>query len=267
MSYRRGMRSLRSTAALAALTAALAGAGALGLSGGLLAARRMRRLAPTRGTSGLSVPFRAGETLEYAIGYLGMREAATAELKVLPRLEFYGDAAWHFQATAHSLNPLRYVMALDDQFDSYAGAQALATRQYELYLHENGKDSARKFALNARTPGAETISAPAGTRDPLAALYALRANDWSRAPEMRAPIFDGSHFYDMTARIAARNDSVAVPAGTFRATRIAIRVASRDSGEAMQFTLWLAQNPARTPVEVDADVPVGTVQAMLLRSE
>ncbi len=260
------MRSIRSTAVLAALAATLASAGALGFAGRSLAAQRRRSSAPPRGTPAASVPFRAGETLEYQIGYMGMTEAATAELEVLPRLDFYGDPAWHFQATAHSQNPLRYMMALDDQFDSYAGSGGLATRQYELYLHENGRDSARKFALNARTPGSESIPAPAGTRDPLAALYALRANDWRRTPEMSSPIFDGTHFYEMTARIAAARDRVTVPAGTFDASRITIGVVSRDSDATMQFVLWLANNPARTPIEMDAEVPIGTVKAVLVTS-
>lgn len=217
--------------------------------------------------AGMAMPFRPGETLVYQIGWMSMSEALTARLKVMPRLDFYGDPAWHFQAVAHSEDPLRYVLAIDDQFDSYAGARSLATRQYELYLDEQGKQSAQKLSLNSRHPGTEMVSAPAGTRDPLAALYALRANNWQRTPQLLSPVFDGKHFYRMFAHIVAGHDSVAVPAGTFDASRIAVSVSSRRLSEPMNFTIWLANNAARTPVEVDADIPVGTVKGELLRIE
>jgi hypothetical protein len=265
------MRLKRSIVAVLLLAAASLAAGELLFAGRLPAAvrtlaSRMMAARPAAAAD-LKAPFRAGEKLVYAVGYMSMPQAATAELKVMPRLDFYGHRAWHFQATAHSEDPLRYVLALDDQFDSYASANTLVTRQYELYLHEQGKSSARKLSLNSRTPGSEMISAPAGTRDPLAMFYALRSNDWQRRPEMLSPVYDGTHFYRMLARIAARHDSVTVPAGTFDATRISVSVSSRESTTTMQFTIWLANNAARTPVEVDASVPVGTVKGMLLRGK
>jgi hypothetical protein len=245
------MSSKRSIAVVLVLAAALAGASAL-----VFAAARAPKM---------SVPFRPGEKLFYQVGWMNMTQAATAELSVLPRLDLYGHSAWHFQAVAHTQDPLRYVMILDDQFDSYADARTLATRQYEMYLNEQGKKSNKKLALNERTPDSEKISAPAGTRDPLAMLYALRANDWKRRPELLSPIYDGTHFYQMMAHIEAANDSVTVPAGTFHASRISLSVSSRDSGATMHFTVWLANDKARTPVEVDADVPIGTVKGVLVR--
>ena len=158
-------------------------------------------------------------------------------------------------------------MILDDQFDSYADARTLVTRQYEMYLSEQGKKSTKKLALDERTPGSEKISAPAGTRDPLAMLYALRANDWQRRPQMLSSVYDGTHFYQLMAHIEAAHDSVVVPAGKFDAARISVSVSSRETGTSMQFTIWLANDRGRTPVEVDADVPVGTVKGVLVRMQ
>ncbi len=250
------MRSPHSRLALFAMLAPLAAA---------LAASPLVR---ARGrAAGAAMPFRPGEALVYQVGWMSMSQALTANLRVMPRLDFYGDPAWHFQAVAHSEDPLRYALVLDDQFDSYAGARSLATRQYEMYLNEQGKQSAQKLTLNARHPGTEMVSAPAGTRDPLAALYALRANNWQRAPRMLSPVFDGRHFYQMSAHIVAAHDSVVVPAGTFDASRISVSVSSRRLSEPMNFTIWLANNASRTPVEVDAIVPIGTVKGQLVRIE
>lgn len=212
-------------------------------------------------------PFHAGERLFFEVGWMNLTDAATAELAVVGRQDFYGDAAWHFQAVAHTQNPLRYVMALDDQFDSYADQRTFATRQYELYLHEQGKQAVKRLALNQRTPGTTFVVAPTEALDPLSALYRLREVNWYRNPDLRATVYDGTHFYQMTARRAAEHDRIIVPAGTFDATRIEISIVSRKSGTSMNFTLWLANNPARTPVEVDAQVPVGAVKGQLTRSE
>lgn len=223
-----------------------------------------------RSLSGKSAaaPFHVGEKLFYQIGWMNLTEAATAELIVEPKRDFYGDTVWHFQARAHTEDPLRLLMIVDDQFDSYCDAATLATRQYEMYLNEQGKRSARKLALRHGSPGAKKVAAPAGTRDPLAALYELRSVDWRRTPRFSSPVYDGTHFYRMVARLVSAHDSVTVPAGEFDAARIAIAVTSSDSGvQPMQFTLWLANDPSRTPVEVDAEIRVGTVKGELTRIE
>lgn len=213
-------------------------------------------------------PFRVGERLFYQIGWMNMTEAATAELKVEPHRNFYGDAVWHFQAVAHTVDPLRLVMTVDDQFDSYCDGITLATRQYEMYLNEQGKRSVRKLALAHGSPGAEKIAAPAETRDPLAMLYRLRMVDWQRTRSFSSFVYDGTHFYRMTARLVSAHDSVLVPAGRFDASRIEITVSPLHAGsEPMQFTLWLANNSARTPVEVNAEIRVGAVTGELVRIE
>ena len=213
-----------------------------------------------------AAPFRVGERLFYQIGWMNLPVAATAELKVDPRRNFYGDPVWHFQALAQTQDPLRMVMAVNDQFDSYCDAATLVTRQYELYLNEMDKRSVRKLALDDGSPGAEKIEAPAGTRDPLAMLYRLRLVNWQHTPQFSSHVYDGTHFYRVVARLVSAQDSVTVPAGEFSASQIAISIVPDSPGaQPMQITLWLANNPARTPVEVDAQVAVGTVTGQLVR--
>ena len=195
-------------------------------------------------------PFRVGERLFYQIGWMNLPAAATAELKVEPRRDFYGDPVWHFQAVTETENPLRMVMAVNDQFDSYCDAATLATRQYEMYLDEMDKRSVRKLALDDGSPGAEKIEAPEGTRDPLAMLYRLRLVNWQHTPQFSSHVYDGTHFYRVVARLVSAQDSVTVPAGEFSASQIAIRIVPDSPGaQPMQITLWLANNPARLPSE------------------
>ena len=64
------------------------------------------------------VPFRAGEVLDYRVQWSKLLNAATVRLAVTERRPFYGREAWHFRALAHTVDPMRYLFALDDQFDS-----------------------------------------------------------------------------------------------------------------------------------------------------
>jgi hypothetical protein len=222
---------------------------------------------PSRETAA-SAPFRVGERLFYQVGWMNLTEAATAELKVEPRRDFYGVPVWHFQATAQTEEPLRLLMAVNDQFDSYCNASTLVTRQYELYLNEEDKRTVRRLALDDGSPEAVKVGAPEGTRDPLAMLYRLRLVNWQRTPQFLSTVYDGAHFYRVVARLAAAHDSVAVPAGQFDASRIDIEVSPEEPGaRPMQLTLWLANNSAHTPVEVDAQVTVGTFKGELVRMD
>jgi len=259
------MRLARLISLVSALAFAGLGIGSPAPGGKRPAGRKPLASSPSRKAA---APFRVGEKLFYQIGWMNLPEAATAELAVEPRRNFYGHPARHFRAVAHTEDPLRMLMIVDDQFDSYCDASTLVTFQYEMYLEEQGKHSVRQFALDHGSPGAERIPAPAGTRDPLAALYRLRTVDWRRTPRLAFPVYDGKHFYQMAAQLAAAHDSVLVPAGHFDASRITIQVFSREAGIApMQLTLWLANNPSRTPVEVDANVSVGTVKGELMQVE
>ena len=101
-------------------------------------------------------------------------------------------------------------------------------------------------------------------------LYRLRSVNWQRTPRFISPVYDDTHFYKMVAQLASAHDSVTVPVGQFDASRIDFDItitARNPANQPMQFTLWLANHPARTPVEVDTDVRTGTVHRELVRIE
>jgi hypothetical protein len=92
----------------------------------------------------------------------------------------------------------------------------------------------------------------------------MRAWDWDRSAEMRTPVFDGHNLYEVRANREAADEQVAVPAGNFRATKIAVHIYK--AGTEMQqirFTLWLAKNTARTPAAMEAELPFGTFRMEL----
>ncbi len=218
------------------------------------------------------VPFRAGETLDYRVQWSKLINAATARLAVVERRPFYGREAWHFRALAHTIDPMRYVFVLDDQFDSYADPATLAGLQYEMYLREQGKREDAIFRMTTEddpAPGlGSAVRVLPGTRDPLGFLYYLRAFDWQRARETRAPVFDGKKLYEVRARLDVDRGQVDVPAGSYTASRIDICVYDRGR-EVPQthFWVWLTRDARRTPVLMEAEVPFGTARVELTRAQ
>ena len=210
------------------------------------------------------VPFRAGENLEYRVLFSKYAvNAAKIETSVVEQRAFFGHLAWHFRASAHTLDTTRMLFAIDDQIDSYASATNLNSLQYEMYLHEQGKEQTSLYRMTTNAdpapPDVTALRVVPGTQDAIGFLYALRAADWQAAPELKAPIFDGRRLYDAIARVDTPQGTVSVPAGNFPAFRVAIRLF--DHGKELTDTrlwVWITKDPSRTPVLVEAEIPFGT---------
>lgn len=216
-----------------------------------------------------AVPFRGGEKLSFRVMWSKFSvNAGTVDFLVAQHGSFFGHPAWHFQVRAATVQTMRVVYPLDDQFDSYTEAVKLNSLQYEMYLHEQGKQENNAWRMTAdgdpAPSDATAARVPAGTRDPLGFLYALRAQDWKSAPELRAPVFDGHHLYDVDAKLALPSGHVTVPAGEFDASRVDVRLAEHGADVAdTSFSLWIAQDATRTPVLIEASLPFGTARIEL----
>ncbi len=215
------------------------------------------------------VPFKSGEQLEYRVLFSKYSvNAAKVETSIVEQRDFFGHMAWHFRAIAHTMDTTRMLFAIDDQLDSYTSAASLFSLQFEMYLHEQGKEQTSLYRMTTDAePAPEDVTALRvlpGTRDAISFLYTLRAADWQRTPELRAPVFDGHRLYDVVARVDTPQGTVSVPAGNVPAFRIALRLF--DHGKEVTDTrlwVWIARDAAHTPVLVEADIPFGTARIEL----
>ncbi len=165
------------------------------------------------------------------------------------------------------------VFELDDQFDSYSDAGTLTSLQYEMRLSERGQnvESIQRMTATGKepaSPDATEARVLPGTRDPLGMMQYLRNVDWTKTPEVRSPVYDGHKLYDVRAKLALGFEKVNVPAGDFTASKIAIRVF--DGGVEMKdasFTLFVANNAARTPVLLEAVLPFATARVELQKAK
>ena len=220
-----------------------------------------------------ALPLRAGEVLEYSANVSQLNNVATLRLQVAGRGTFLGKSVWHLQAFAHTQSPLRMVFELDDQFDSYSDAATLASLQYEMRLNERGQkvESLQRMTATGKEPASSEAAQARvlpGTRDPLGLMQYLRNVDWSKTPEVRCPVYDGHKLYDLRAKRGAASEKVNVPAGDYTASKIGVRVFENgvESKDA-SFTLYLANNAARTPVLLEAVMPFATARVELLKAQ
>jgi hypothetical protein len=200
-----------------------------------------------------------------------LNNVANLRIQIGERRDFLGKSVWHMQAVAHTENPLRMVFVLDDQFDSYTEATSMTSVQYEMHLNERGQkaDTVQRMTTTGREvppPNVTEARVVPGTRDPLGMLQYLRSVDWSKTSEVHSWVYDGHKLYDVRARQSSTAEAVSVPAGDFRASKIAIRVF--DNGVEMKdalFALYLANTPARTPVLIEAVLPVAAARVELTK--
>jgi hypothetical protein len=218
-------------------------------------------------------PLRAGEILDYTAEVANVSNVASLRLQVAERRNFVGKSSWHLQAFAHTQSPLRMVFELDDQFDSYSDAGTLTSLQYEMHLSERGQkvDSVQRMTTNGKEPATSSASQThvlPGTRDPLGMMQFLRHVDWAKTREVHGPVYDGRKLYDVRATLAASAQNVTVPAGTYVADKVEIRVF--DNGAEMKdahFFVYFAGNDARTPVLLEAEMPFATARVALSKSK
>src|SRR5215472_9113389 len=142
-----------------------------------------------------SPALRIGEVLNYRIDWRRFSGAATAQLQIVDRREFFGAASWHFRAALHTAAPLRAFYPLDDEIDSYALLTGLESREYEEHFREFGQPEDISAALVVSGQASATplprVTVPPRTRDALTAIFFLRLTDWKALPEVRTPLFDG----------------------------------------------------------------------------
>lgn len=214
---------------------------------------------------------RPGEALEYSANVSKLSNVASLKLQVAERRNFFGKNAWHLQAFAHTENPLRMVFELDDQFDSYSDAGTMTCLQYEMRLSERGQkvQSIQRMTATGKEPAPPDATATRvlpGTRDPLGLMQYLRNVDWTKTPEVRSPVYDGQKLYEVRAKSAGDSQEVSVPAGSYKTSKIEIRVFQ--NGAEMKdanFSLYLANNESRTPVLLEAVLPFATARVELQR--
>jgi len=223
---------------------------------------------PREAVKDVSMPFQVGEKLNYRVAWATFSSAATVETSVVEQRDLFGWKTWHLKALIHTAGSVRSLFTIDDQADSYVDAQTQQTRQFELYLDELGRKQnqvLRPVARGDTARGGPGVIVQAGTRDPLGALYTLRAVDWRATPEVTVPVYDGRNLFEMRAKVEGASEKVTTAAGKFDAMRVGVKLFQfGKEGAENSFVIWFAQDRARTPVAIEAALPFGSLHAEMV---
>jgi hypothetical protein len=218
-----------------------------------------------------SAPFHTGESLAYSGMWLSLKDVIAAQLTATDDRAFVGHSAWHFQAQLQTKNPLRYVLQVDDHFDSYSAHSDLAGEQFEMHLNEGSKSENHILRMTpGQTPhpaGITQLQLVHGTKDALGFLYFLRTVNWQQTTEVRSPVFDGRKVYDVRASVVIPRSDLTIAAGKFTATGLNVRAYLNGKELAdTKITLWIAQDAAHTPVLVELTLPFGSGRVELTQA-
>lgn len=216
-------------------------------------------------------PFRSGESLTYSGEWLKMADVISAQLTVAGDDPFFGAPAWHLQAQVHTHNPLRYLIPLDDQFDSYSAHSDIVGIQFEMYTHQSGKSESRVLRFSSiQSPApadATQVQVLPGTRDPLGFAYFLRTINWQQTHEVRSPVYDGHKLYEVHAEAVAPREEITVSAGKFMATGIAIHLFDQGTEKSdVKISVWIADDAPHAPVLFEIETPLSTGRIELVQS-
>jgi hypothetical protein len=218
-----------------------------------------------------AAPFHNAETLAYSGAWLSLNDVLAVQLSANDDRPFNAHSIWHFQAKLQTKNPLHYVLAVDDHFDSYSAHADFSGEQYEMHLNEGSKIENHILRMApSPTPlpaGATQVQVLHGTRDALGFLYYLRTVNWQQTTDVRSPVFDGRKVYDVHATVVTPRKDVAVAAGKFTATGLSIRpyINGKELADT-KITLWIAQDAAHTPVLIELELPFGSGRVELTQA-
>ncbi len=215
-----------------------------------------------------ALPYAAGETLHYRLGWASFANAADVQLSVIEPDQSSHGTNLHLRANLHSLPPLRNLFPVDDQFDSRSDVRTLESRQYEFHLDELGEKENHVSHLAtvaaAHTLRPPRVIVPEGTRDPLGVLFAMRAVDWTHRPEFKTLMFDGHDVFEVRAHLEVRSELIAAASTNLRATRIDVRLFEHGvEVPKTALSIWFADDDKHTPVLMEAAMPYGNVRAEL----
>jgi len=222
------------------------------------------------------VPFRVGETLTYDVGWSTYLTAGTATLSVKERRPAANGAEYDLVAEG------RPVGWLDRLYHAYYKAESmLNTRTLQpsiatVYSDERGRTELKsslfrppnllEFRPTDSAP-VEKHTVPAGTLDPLSAVYAIRGATLKAGQTITMSVVEDVAVYSVRWQVGAP-EPIRTSLGSMSAWRLTplLLDAKGKPVPDRKLVIWLTNDARRLPVKFDTDLPVGTFSFTLTRS-
>ncbi|OFV96752.1 MAG: hypothetical protein A3H94_07685 [Acidobacteria bacterium RIFCSPLOWO2_02_FULL_60_20] len=223
----------------------------------------------------IRLPFGAGEKLSYTVHWR-LLPAGIAELVVSPDRSAPGR--WKATAKAHSVGYVSNIYRVEDEYQSQFRNPGFCSSGIHKQIQEGNRhrdvklefDPRRRLArledrdmLDHTPPKIEQFAIPECVQDILSAVYYARSLPMTVGQSFEFPLNDGAKTIQIHVEVQAEEE-VTTEVGKFQAIRVEPDVFSGHlfSGKGRMF-IWFTKDARRIPVQLRAQISVGTITATL----
>ena len=237
-------------------------------------------LALEAGASEQSLGGASGERLHYKLRWLGVPSGVASLMMDENR---YG--AYALQATVSSTGAARVVRAIDDQLTTGGRREGHLFIPHQ-YIKEQRRNHQTKWITypfdwlgrqvlrtlkvqrDEQEQTEQTVTIPLKTDrilDPVSAFYAMRA--WTKLrpnQQMKQQVLEGEKIHHLTIRVGDR-ELLQTELGEFSVITLRVAVkGSKTFQERKPIVVWLTDDQRRMPVQLKAQLAIGSVVAELV---
>jgi hypothetical protein len=215
----------------------------------------------------MTVPFKAGETLEYDIGWSSFVTAGTATVAVKEKKPSYGSTAYYIVAEGRPTPLVSKLYTLYYKADTLIDVYSLLPQRGSLYSEEGKRrrmktttfdQSAKKanYQIETRTVVKKDLAIPGFTQDALSAIYVLRSIPFKAGEKFNMPVSDNGNIYRVQMQVGA-SEPVKTGLGTITGLRITPVITGPDKDSPRGLALWISDDARRLPLKMEAQLLVG----------
>jgi hypothetical protein len=218
--------------------------------------------------------FDFGETLKYRIHY-GFIDAGTATLKVLPQKKYKnGHLCFHIVADGRSVSAFDWFFKVRDHFETLVDRETLAPHTFYRNTDEGGYKIKQTVYFDqekalAHSDTRNFIPIPQYAQDIISAFYYARTLDLSKLKinqHYKFPVFLDDQIYQVGFKYLGK-EKISTDAGTFSALKIRpLLLTGRVFSEEEGMTLFVSDDERKIPIELEAEILVGSVKMSLVRN-
>jgi len=217
--------------------------------------------------------FDYGETLKYRIHY-GFIDAGTATLKVLPQKKVKnGRLCYHIVAEGRSVSAFDWFFRVRDHFETLVDQQTLAPHTFYRNTDEGGYKIKQTVYFDqekalAHSDTRNFIPIPLYAQDIISAFYYARTLDLSQLKinqYYKFPVFLDDQIYQVGFKYLGK-EKITTEAGTFSTLKIRpLLLTGRVFSEEEGMTLYVSDDDRKIPIELEAEILVGSVKMSLVK--
>jgi Protein of unknown function (DUF3108) len=216
----------------------------------------------------MPVPFKAGEVLEFDVGWSSYVTAGTATVTVVEKKPSYSSVAYYVVAEGRPTSLLSKLYTLYYKADTLVDVYNLLPQRGSLYVEEGKRhrmktttfDQAKrqaKYEVQTTTHVERALTLPPLTQDSLSALYVLRCIPMKPGDKFNMPVTDAGDIYKVQMQVAAV-ESLKTPLGTMNALKIVPAITGSKGAEPPRgLAIWISDDARRLPLKIEAQLAVG----------